>query len=146
MPTLRRAPNCLIWLTAVLASLQALQGSPIVCHLGVCHEARQSGSQVCCVKRGTTSESRRDASRDDDLVEVGAPVAPCNCPSDCWCRQPVQAFLQVGELTPLATGDEPVASWSSVVDTNDLRPAFSAAPAIPKSPQQVCAVLCRFLA
>jgi len=144
MPTLRRAPKCLVWLAAVLASLQALQGSPIVCHLGVCHEASESGSQVCCAKRGTPS--RRDASRDIDLVEVGAPVAACNCPTDCWCRRPAQALLQICELTPLATGDEPVVSWSPVIDTNDSRPALAATPTIPKSSQHVCALLCRFLA
>lgn len=146
MPTVRRAPKCLVWLTAVLASLQVLQGSPIVCHLGVCHAASESDSQVCCAKRVSQSESRRDASRGMDLDEVGVPVAPCNCPTGCWCRRPAQALLQICELMPLATGDEPVVSWSPVIDTNDSRPALAAAPPIPKSPQQVCAVLCRFLA
>jgi len=146
MPSFRRAPKCLIWLTAVLASLHACQGSPVVCHLGICHAANEMGSQFCCAKRGAPSESHQDTSRDDGLVEVGAPEAPCNCPTDCWCRRPVQALLQICELTPLATGDEADVSWSPVVESNDLRPAFAAAPAIPKSSQQVCAVLCRFLA
>jgi hypothetical protein len=141
MRGLKLAPKCLTWLLVMLASLQTAQGTPLACYLGACRVVNETGSQVCCGVKKVES-----ASRGDHLVNIAAPKAPCNCPISCWCRHPVQALLQVGELTPLATGDEPVASWSSVVDTNDLRSAFAAAPAIPKSSQQVCAVLCRFLA
>jgi len=146
MPSFTRALKCLIWLTAALASLQAFQGFPVACHFGICHAANEMGSQVCCNKRVALSDSHRDTSRDDDLVELGAPGAPCECPTNCWCRLPLRALLQICELTPLATGGDLDVSWSPVAETNGLRPAIAAAPTIPKSSQQVCAVLCRFLA
>lgn len=140
------APKCLTWLLVMLASLQSAQGTPLACYLGACRGVSETGSQVCCCVKRSQSESRRTASRGVHLVDIAAPEAPCNCPTSCWCRHQVQALLAVSELPPLKGGNELVAVWNDAVDQNALRLVTSVAPAVPKSSQQVCAVLCRFLA
>ncbi|MEO8498583.1 MAG: hypothetical protein ABI614_26265 [Planctomycetota bacterium] len=100
---------------------------------------------MCCPKRSTSPESRRESYRNAGLNHIAAPTVPCKCPASCWCRCPALAVLQAGELSQVADADEPVVFWHHVADATTTSPVV-AAPSIPISAQQVCAVLCRFLA
>lgn len=139
------ATNCLTWVMAALALLQSLQGSALACQLGVCHSVSESRSLACCSKRNVPSDSSRETHRDGELKRVAVPSSPCKCPTNCWCRRADLALVQAGELVPMTDGNELVIDWSPVVDDNFARQVVSA-PIAPISAQQVCAVLCRFLA
>jgi len=137
------ATKCLTWVMTSLALLQSLQGSALACHLGACHSASESRSEACCFHRAQT-ESRREAHRVGDLINVAAPTTPCKCPTSCGCRRPAQAVLQISEFVQLASGMVPMVSRNQFVDTDTAKP-MEAAPSVPISAPQVCAVLCRFL-
>jgi hypothetical protein len=135
------ATKCLTWVMTLLALLPSLQGSALACHLGACHSASASRSHACCFKHAN-SDSRREVG---DRIDIAAPTPPCKCPISCWCRRPAQAVIQVSESVHFAIENQSVPSWTQVVASDAAKP-IEAAPAIPKSSQQVCAVLCRFLA
>jgi hypothetical protein len=140
-----RATNCLTWVMAALALLQSLQGSALACQLGVCHSVSESRSPACCSNRNVPSDSSRETHRDRELKRVAEPSSPCKCPTTCWCRSADLALVEAGEFVPMIDGNELVIGWSPVVDGNSAGPVVSS-PIAPKSAQQVCAVLCRFLA
>ena len=144
-----RAPNlvtnCLTGVMVALALLQSLQGSALACQLGVCHSVSESRSLACCSKGNAPSDSSRATHRNGELNRVATPSAPCQCPANCWCRRTDLALVQASELGPMTDGNELAIDWIPVVDDNSARPAVSA-PVAPVSAQQVCAVLCRFLA
>jgi hypothetical protein len=139
------ATKGLTWVMAALALLQSLQGSALACQLGVCHSRSESRSQACCSRSSISSGLSGESHRDGGLKHIAKPSSPCKCPTSCWCRRPTQAVVQPSELIPMADAKELVASWSPGVDANSATPVVSA-PIAPLTAQQVCALLCRFLA
>lgn len=135
------ATKCLTWVMTLLALLPSLQGSALACHLGACHSAIASRSHACCFKHAK-SDSRREVG---NRIDIAAPTTPCKCPISCWCRRPAQAVMQVSESVPFAIENQSVSFWVQVVASDTAKP-IEAAPSAPISAQQVCAVLCRFLA
>lgn len=147
---------CLLWLAALLSPIQALQGTPVLCHLVLaCNwsNATPIEQPMCCsggakcvhVKRSTDSGAMSNRVA---FERFASPVVPCPCPANCWCRQPEEPQVSPPHLLRLPTLTDvaiftPCFIPSASVSRIDHAQRSEWAPA---SARQVCAVLCRFLA
>lgn len=146
----QRWSNCLIWFATLLSPIQALQGTPALCHLA-CTSLKQSftaGSPNC---GGPCSAELGHC--DLDQACGGAPAAhshpglPCECPPNCWCRlgQP-----QAQPARQLAVAQWPGLTWACLASSppshaRRLSHASSQTELVLSAPE-VCSLLCRFLA
>ncbi len=149
---------CLIWLAALLSPIQALQGTPVLCHSGhACRGGNETaaGQPVCCPGESIGAHARRLAGCGalSDLVtldQFASPAVPCNCPPNCWCQQPEEPQSSPPQLLRLLTQvDRAISTPSSIPSTTSLCTRYrqgQRSERTPISAQQFCAVLCCFLA
>lgn len=147
----RTSSKCLMWLMAVLSSLQALQGTPAACQLGVCVWANEAVAASCCRDKGSDSSKRAKPSSaipDHASLDYEKPSPPCDCPANCWCRGTAQAVAPSSDTSDATFENEMIVTWEVVA-----APPISHCTAMSQlshptsnSALQVCAVLCRFLA
>ena len=96
MQASRTCSKCLIWFAALLSPIQALQGTPILCHLvsscAGAHDA--STAQRTCRQHppNKLTSSRAACGKSNDCgfaVIYTPPSSPRRCPPNCWCLRPV---------------------------------------------------------
>ncbi len=146
----------LVWMAALLSPIQALQGTPVLCHF-ICGCSGADGvysDQPTCCHHGSSKLTATRAACGKSIhcgltVTRDNPLSPCRCPLTCLCRRP--ALPQSQTLHTLSVEPSAHLDCLSVGDTDanaDMRVALGVAqnhylPAF--SAPQVCASLCRFL-
>lgn len=147
----------LVMVGVLLAPLQALQVTPLLCQLTAgCSAAEASCADDAMCPHGMCPPPARGGSAIDVeglehlCLTLESPAVPRECPPNCWCRHPAQpqplpvqplelvsslelASHRLCEFQP-ADGPQVV----GLAANRDLLPPYTA--------QQVCASLCRFLA
>ena len=140
--------KCLVWLAAVLSPMQALQGTHIVCSHNVSDHLVEELPELrsCCGSVKVRGESESNS----DTFNKHNPSSPCSCPPDCWCRRLSQAQLPGQPLVETRHSFETLGYWVDVTSITSsshfaAQVKVDTASAI-STAQQLCAILCRFLA
>ncbi len=156
MQVSRTCSKCLICLAALLSPIQALQGTPILCHIvRSCVVANDASTgQFTCVQHppGKLTSSRTACGKRDDCgfaLIVMSPSSPRKCPPNCWCLRPATPQSEpMLSLRDKVTDELASVARDNAAAGNEILPApYAETSRIPsaKSAQLVCALLCRFL-
>ncbi len=156
MQVSRTCSKCLICLAALLSPIQALQGTPILCHLvSSCAGANDASTEQCTCNqhssRKLTSSHAACGERDDSGIAViyTSPSSPPKCPPNCRCQRPVAPQSKATQPLRLkVTSEFACVALDDAAARNEIRLAPHVA--IPRmrsanSAQLVCVLLCRFL-
>lgn len=145
----------LVCLAALLTPIQAMQGTPVMCHLlGHCSLAQTDGdkceTKCCCCQRANCNAARQSVCHACGCkCEQVLSNDPAKCPNNCWCKCaplplfPPTTYLQVQNVP---TAECPVLDQidpCAVSNEYTHRVLVARSLGTPTA-QQVCAALCRF--